>query len=40
MFDTCRLKYVAVIIRNKSCVGNFVQELKLVKRKDTAEKVK
>jgi hypothetical protein len=38
--QTCRWKYVAVIIRNKSCVGNFVQELKLVKRKDIAEKVK
>ena len=38
--STCRWKYVAVIIRNKSCVGNFVQELKLVKRKDIAEKVK
>lgn len=38
--STCRWKYVDVIIRNKSCVGNFTQELKLVKRKDIAEKVK
>jgi hypothetical protein len=38
--STCRWKYVDVIIRNKSCVGNFIQELKLVKRKDIAEKVK
>ena len=38
--STCRWKYVDVIIHNKSCVGNFIQELKLVKRKDIAEKVK
>jgi hypothetical protein len=38
--STCRWKYVNVIIRNKSCVENFIRELKLVKKKDIAEKVK